>query len=124
VIVVAPGRPRRAYLAGATRRYTYGFGRAEDLAGVLIVVVIAGYEAIRRLLHLAGVSHPRIPDTKLSIGSLAAGVLTRLLAGYRAMYAQDPWYTSDTRSSQGRNATPIPSRQPRSSRTGTDGRYR
>ncbi|WP_308441054.1 cation diffusion facilitator family transporter [Planosporangium mesophilum] len=47
----------------ATRRYTYGFGRAEDLAGVLIVVVIAassaaaGYEAIRRLLHPAGVSH-------------------------------------------------------------------
>jgi cation diffusion facilitator family transporter len=47
----------------ATRRYTYGFGRAEDLAGVIIVVVIAassaaaGYEAIRRLLHPAGVSH-------------------------------------------------------------------
>lgn len=39
-----------------TRRYTYGFGRAEDLAGVFIVLVIAtsaaiaGYEAIRRLL--------------------------------------------------------------------------
>jgi cation diffusion facilitator family transporter len=47
----------------ATRSYTYGFGRAEDLAGVIIVVVIAassaaaGYEAIRRLLHPAGVSH-------------------------------------------------------------------
>jgi len=47
----------------ATRRYTYGYGRAEDLAGILIVVLIAassalaGYEAIRRLLHPATVSH-------------------------------------------------------------------
>ena len=46
-----------------TRRYTYGFGRAEDLAGIVIVLVIAassalaGYEAIRRLLHPADVSH-------------------------------------------------------------------
>jgi len=40
----------------ATRRYTYGFGRAEDLAGVFIVVMIAlsallaGYESISRLI--------------------------------------------------------------------------
>jgi cation diffusion facilitator family transporter len=46
-----------------TRRYTYGFGRAEDLAGILIVAVIAasaviaGYEAINRLIHPAPVSH-------------------------------------------------------------------
>ena len=47
----------------ATRRYTYGYGRAEDLAGIVIVLFIAassalaGYEAVRRLLHPAGVSH-------------------------------------------------------------------
>lgn len=47
----------------ATRRYTYGYGRAEDLAGIVIVVFIAassalaGYEAVRRLLHPADVSH-------------------------------------------------------------------
>lgn len=41
----------------ATRRYTYGYGRAEDLAGVFIVVMIAAssavaaWEAINRLLH-------------------------------------------------------------------------
>ena len=46
-----------------TRRYTYGFGRAEDLAGIVIVVVItvsavaAGWAAIDRLLHPAEVSH-------------------------------------------------------------------
>jgi cation diffusion facilitator family transporter len=40
----------------ATRRYTYGFGRAEDLAGVVIVAMIAlsalvaAYESVRRLL--------------------------------------------------------------------------
>ncbi len=47
----------------ATRRYTYGFGRAEDLAGIVIVAfiaassVLAGYAAVRRLLHPADVSH-------------------------------------------------------------------
>jgi cation diffusion facilitator family transporter len=55
-----------AFLLGrrvATRRYTYGYGRAEDLAGVVIVVVIAasavaaGWTAIDRLLHLAVVTH-------------------------------------------------------------------
>jgi cation diffusion facilitator family transporter len=45
-----------------TRRYTYGFGRAEDLAGVAIVAIIAGstvvaaYEAVNRLMHPLGVS--------------------------------------------------------------------
>ncbi|WP_099021035.1 cation diffusion facilitator family transporter [Mycolicibacterium palauense] len=40
----------------ATRRYTYGFGRAEDLAGLFVVAmialsaIIAGYEAIGRLI--------------------------------------------------------------------------
>ncbi|PZS39346.1 MAG: hypothetical protein DLM62_08760, partial [Pseudonocardiales bacterium] len=55
-----------AFLFGrraATRRYTYGFGRAEDLAGIVIVAIIAasaalaGYQAIGRLLHPADVSH-------------------------------------------------------------------
>ncbi len=41
----------------ATRRYTYGFGRAEDLAGLFVVAmitlsaIIAGYEAIARLIN-------------------------------------------------------------------------
>jgi cation diffusion facilitator family transporter len=41
----------------ATRRYTYGYGRAEDLAGIAIVLTIAAssalaaYEAITRLIH-------------------------------------------------------------------------
>lgn len=55
-----------AFLLGrraATRRYTYGFGRAEDLAGVAVVLaiaassVLAGYEAFRRLVDPQDVSH-------------------------------------------------------------------
>src|SRR5215831_5232222 len=44
-----------------TRRYTYGYGRAEDLAGAFIVAVIAAssvlaaWEAVHRLLHPGGV---------------------------------------------------------------------
>jgi cation diffusion facilitator family transporter len=47
----------------ATRRYTYGFGRAEDLAGIVIVLVIAasavaaGAAAIDRLRNPAEVDH-------------------------------------------------------------------
>jgi cation diffusion facilitator family transporter len=39
------------------RRYTYGYGRAEDLAGVLIVLMIFGsalvvfYESVQKILH-------------------------------------------------------------------------
>jgi cation diffusion facilitator family transporter len=41
----------------ATRRYTYGYGRAEDLAGLFVIAmialsaVVAGWEAIDRLLN-------------------------------------------------------------------------
>jgi cation diffusion facilitator family transporter len=47
----------------ASRRYTYGYGRAEDLAGIVIVLFIAGssalagYEAIQRLIHPSDVSY-------------------------------------------------------------------
>ncbi len=47
-----------------TRRYSYGFHRAEDLAGVIIVAMIlasslvAAVEAARRLVHPEPVAHP------------------------------------------------------------------
>jgi cation diffusion facilitator family transporter len=46
-----------------SRRFTYGYGRAEDLAGVAIVltiafsVLVAGYETLERLLHPQPISH-------------------------------------------------------------------
>jgi cation diffusion facilitator family transporter len=67
------------------RRYTYGYGRAEDLAGVCIVVVVAAsaaftaYEAVDRLVH---------PQTIHRIGLvIAAGLVgfvgNELVARYR-----------------------------------------
>ncbi|GIE98416.1 cation diffusion facilitator family transporter [Paractinoplanes rishiriensis] len=47
----------------ATRAYTYGFGRAEDLAGIVIVLVIAAsaviaaWFAVDRLLHPREMTH-------------------------------------------------------------------
>lgn len=47
----------------ATRRYTYGFGRAEDLAGLFVVAmialsaIVAGYEAVMRLIHPQPIEH-------------------------------------------------------------------
>ncbi|GGS97628.1 cation efflux system protein [Streptomyces chromofuscus] len=55
-----------AFLLGrraATRRFTYGYGRAEDLAGIVIVLTIAasaafaGWTAIERLLDPRPVQH-------------------------------------------------------------------
>jgi cation diffusion facilitator family transporter len=46
-----------------SRRFPYGLGRAEDLAGMLIVLIIllsagvAGYEAVDRLLHPRAIEH-------------------------------------------------------------------
>ncbi|MEU4332819.1 cation diffusion facilitator family transporter [Nonomuraea dietziae] len=53
----------------ATRRFTYGYGRAEDLAGVVIVALIAasaglaGYEAVKRLIN---------PEDMQALGLVAA----------------------------------------------------
>jgi len=46
-----------------TARFTYGFGKAEDVAGLAVIALIAvsaglaGYEAITRLLHPQNVTH-------------------------------------------------------------------
>lgn len=61
----------------ATRRYTYGFGRVEDLAGSFVVAmitmsaIIAGYEAIARLIHRIRVGH-RIGSAALIADGLHA----------------------------------------------------
>ena len=46
----------------ATRRFTYGYGRAEDLAGLVVVLIIAfsgalaAWEAVDRLRHPSATS--------------------------------------------------------------------
>jgi cation diffusion facilitator family transporter len=69
----------------ATRRYTYGYDRAEDLAGVFIVVmialsaVVAGYESVRRLFDPQPISNVGVVIAAGLIG--AAG--NELVALYR-----------------------------------------
>lgn len=47
----------------ATKRYTYGFGRAEDIAGLFVIAmiglsaIIAGIESIRRLINPVSIEH-------------------------------------------------------------------
>jgi cation diffusion facilitator family transporter len=49
----------------ATRRYTYGYGRAEDLAGLFVIgmitlsAIVAGYVAVQRLIHPVAIEHVR-----------------------------------------------------------------
>jgi len=71
------------------RRYTYGYGRAEDLAGIAVVLfialsaVIAGYEAIQRLLHPQTVTHIWLVGAAGVIGFLG----NELVARYRIALA-------------------------------------
>jgi len=47
----------------ATRRYTYGYGRVEDLAGLFVIAmitlsaIIAGIESVRRLINSVPIQH-------------------------------------------------------------------
>jgi cation diffusion facilitator family transporter len=77
-----------AFVAGRrppTRRYPYGFGRAEDLAGIVIVVLIlassalAAYEAVSRLVHPR-----RVSDLiAVAVAALAGFAGNELVARYR-----------------------------------------
>jgi cation diffusion facilitator family transporter len=68
-----------------TRRYTYGYGRAEDLAGVAIVVIItassvaAAWTAIDRLIHPEKVTHL----IAVAVAALAGFVGNEWVARYR-----------------------------------------
>ena len=63
-----------AFLVGRrppTRRYTYGYGRAEDLAGVMIVLLIAASSALAAFEAVTRLAHPR-PVTGLIAVAAAA----------------------------------------------------
>ncbi|MHB1927820.1 MAG: cation diffusion facilitator family transporter [Acidimicrobiales bacterium] len=68
-----------------TRRYTYGFGRAEDLSGLAVVLVIAGsaviaaWQSIDRLVHPQRLSHLSLVAAAGAIGFVG----NELAAHYR-----------------------------------------
>lgn len=68
----------------ATKRYTYGYGRAEDLGGVFVIAMIAlssalaAYEAVRRLLHPQTVSHLWVVAAAALVGFAGNEVVARL----------------------------------------------
>lgn len=69
----------------ATRRYTYGYGRAEDLAGIAIVTFIAAsaalaaFEAVRRLREPAEVRYLGV----VAVAALIGFAGNELVARYR-----------------------------------------
>jgi cation diffusion facilitator family transporter len=68
-----------------TKRFTYGYGRAEDLAGLFVVLMIAlsaafaAYEAVRRLLDPRDVTHLWAVAAAAVVGFLG----NELVARYR-----------------------------------------
>jgi cation diffusion facilitator family transporter len=80
-LLIAFGLGRRP----ASKRYTYGYGRAEDLAGLFVVAMIAlsavfaAYEAIRRLLSPQDVTHLWAVAAAAVVGFLG----NELVARYR-----------------------------------------
>ena len=68
-----------------TRRYTYGYGRAEDLAGVVIVLIIAASSALAAYEAVTRLAHPR-PVSALPAVAVAAVIGfagNELVARYR-----------------------------------------
>jgi cation diffusion facilitator family transporter len=67
----------------ATARFTYGFGKAEDIAGLAVVgfialsAALAAYEAIHRLLHPQTITHLPIVMAAAIVGALGNEVVAQ-----------------------------------------------
>lgn len=68
-----------------TRRFTYGFGKTEDVAGVVVLALIfgsaafAGYEAIDRLMHPQKITHLGF----VMVAAVVGAVGNEVVAQYR-----------------------------------------
>ncbi len=77
-----------AFIAGRrppTRRYTYGYGRAEDLAGVVIVLIIAASSALAAYEAVSRLAHPRTVSNLIAvaIAALIGFAGNEIVAQYR-----------------------------------------
>lgn len=68
-----------------TRRYTYGYGRAEEVAGIVIVVFMAGSSALAGYAAVSGLVRPRNVTDLIAVAAaaLAGFAGNELAAGYR-----------------------------------------
>jgi cation diffusion facilitator family transporter len=68
-----------------TRRYTYGYGRAEDLAGIVIVLTIAASSALAAYAAFSRLLHPRhVSDlAAVAVAALVGFAGNELAARYR-----------------------------------------
>ena len=68
-----------------SRRYTYGYGRAEDLAGVAVVLVIAASSALAGYVAVTRLAHPQPVSGLLAVaGAALTGFLgNEVVAWYR-----------------------------------------
>lgn len=75
----------RLALRPVTKRYTYGYGRSEDLAGIFVVAMIAlssalaAWQAINRLLNPQTISHLWV----VAIAAVIGFAGNEIVAGYR-----------------------------------------
>ena len=66
-----------------TPRFTYGFGKAEDVAGVAVLALIfgsaafAGYEAIERLIHPQKITHLGVVMAAAVVGAVSNEVVAQ-----------------------------------------------
>jgi cation diffusion facilitator family transporter len=77
-----------AFLVGRwppSRRYTYGYGRAEDLAGVVIVLIIAASSGLAGYVTVTRLAHPRPVSSLIAVGiaALAGFAGNEAVARYR-----------------------------------------
>jgi cation diffusion facilitator family transporter len=80
-LLVAFGLARRP----ATKRHTYGLGRAEDLAGLFVVVMILASSVLAAVESILRFAHPQ-PVTHLvavAVAALVGFAGNELVAGYR-----------------------------------------
>ena len=73
-----------------TRRFTHGFGRAEDVAGVIVVLVIAasavaaGVQSVRRLADPVDVDYLGAVAVAAVVGFVANEIAARVADGMHA----------------------------------------
>ena len=76
---------------GASRRFTYGYGKTEDVAGVVIVLVIffsacvAGYESVLKIIH----PHPMVRLGWVALAAVVGFIGNEAIAVFRIRVGRD-----------------------------------